>query len=212
MPKPIGILGGSFDPVHFGHLRLAMECIEAIGLEKVIFVPLNIPAHRDPLIASAQQRKAMLSLATSTNSRFEISNVELERDETSYMVDTLQILRKLHPNDSLCLIMGMDAFSHFDGWRQWQDIPEMTNIIITNRPDSHHETTNDQLNELLKTRLTNDNAQLANTPAGKIRMIDIPLLDISSSRIRHLLAQGTPVDYLLPDAVIHYITTHKIYG
>ena len=144
MSKPIGILGGSFDPVHFGHLRLAMECIEAIGLEKVIFVPLNIPAHRDPLIASAQQRKAMLSLATSTNSRFEISDIELERDETSYMVDTLQILRKLHPNDSLCLIMGMDAFSHFDGWRQWQDIPEMTNIIITNRPDSHHETTNDQ--------------------------------------------------------------------
>jgi nicotinate-nucleotide adenylyltransferase len=212
MPKPIGILGGSFDPVHFGHLRLAMECIEAIGLEKVIFVPLNIPAHRDPLIASAQQRKAMLSLATSTNSRFEISNVELERDETSYMVDTLQLLRQLHPNESLCLIMGMDAFIHFDDWRQWQRIPEMANLIITNRPDSHHEITNAQLNQLLKTRLTNDNAQLANTPAGKIRMIDIPLLDISSSRIRHLLAQGTPVDYLLPDAVIHYITTHKIYG
>ncbi len=212
MPKPIGILGGSFDPVHFGHLRLAMECIEAIGLEKVIFVPLNIPAHRGPLIASAQQRKAMLSLATSANSRFEISDVELERDETSYMVDTLQLLRQLHPNESLCLIMGMDAFIHFDDWRQWQRIPEMANLIITNRPDSHHEITNAQLNELLKTRLTNDNAQLASTPAGKIRMIDIPLLDISSSRIRHLLAQGTPVDYLLPDAVIHYITTHKIYG
>lgn len=212
MTGPIGILGGSFDPVHFGHLRLAMECIEAAGLEKVLFVPLNIPTHREPLIATAEQRKEMLSLAVKNNHQFEISDIELKRKEVSYTIDTLQVLREAYPNDSLCLIMGMDAFAHFDGWRQWQHIPELANMIITNRPDSSHNVSNEKLNDLLRSRFTDDNTELANTPAGKIRTIDIPMLDISSTRIRQRIVQGKSIDYLLPDSVINYITIHKIYG
>ncbi|NNE38148.1 MAG: nicotinate-nucleotide adenylyltransferase [Gammaproteobacteria bacterium] len=212
MTNPIGILGGSFDPVHYGHLRLAMECIESVGLEKVMFVPLNIPAHREPLVATAEQRKHMLSLAISNNGRFETSDIELERNEVSYMVDTLQILRNHFPENPLCLIMGMDAFVHFDSWRQWQRIPELAHIVITNRPDSDHDISDGPLKELLQSRQTHDNAELATAPAGRIRSIDIPMLDISSSRIRNKILQKKPINYLLPDEVINYITTNKIYG
>jgi nicotinate-nucleotide adenylyltransferase len=211
MTKPIGILGGSFDPVHFGHLRLAMECIETAGLERVLFVPLNIPSHRHPLVANATERRKMLSLALVNKPYFDISDVELDRHEVSYTLDTLETLRDEYGTTPLCLIMGMDAFIGFDTWKAWEQIPDYAHIIITNRPNASNQIDNMNLDALLAERLTDENCDLRDSPAGKIRIIEVPLLDISSTRIRSMICEGRPVDYLLPERVIDYITRNRIY-
>ena len=120
MTKPIGILGGSFDPIHFGHLRLAKECIDRADLDKVLFIPVNSPVHRNPLVANPDQRFEMLSLAIDNSSQFEISDSEIKRGDISYTIDTLRNLRKSYIDSPLCLIMGMDAFLAFDSWKDWE--------------------------------------------------------------------------------------------
>lgn len=212
MTKPIGILGGSFDPIHFGHLRLAKECIDLAGLDKVLFVPVNSPVHRSPLVANPDQRFEMLSLAIDNSSKFEISDCEIKRGSVSYTIDTLRALRKSYIDSPLCLIMGMDAFLAFDSWKDWEEIPEYAHLIITNRPNFNSKIDKPILEKLLNSRLSKDKGELATQTCGKIMMIEIPTLDISSSRIRELLRQGRYVDYLLPDPVIAYITTNKIYA
>lgn len=212
MTKPIGILGGSFDPVHFGHLRLAKECIDQTGLDKVLFVPVNSPVHRNPLVANPAQRFEMLSLAINNSKQFEVSDYEIKRGNVSYTIDTLRTLRKSYKNFPLCLIMGIDAFLAFDSWKEWDQIPEHSHIIITNRPGIHPEISNPILEEMLNSRLTKDKDDLTRQPLGKIMRIEIPNLEISSSRIRERLTLGRDIDYLLPDSVIDYIRTNKIYA
>lgn len=212
MTKPIGILGGSFDPVHFGHLRLAKECIDQTGLDKVLFIPVNNPAHRTPLVANPVQRIEMLSLAINNSKQFEVSDNEIKRGNVSYTIDTLRTLRKCYEDFPLCLIMGMDAFHAFHSWKEWDQIPEYAHIIITNRPGIHPNISSPILENILNSRLTKDKDDLARQPCGKIMIIEIPNLEISSSKIRELLILGRHIDYLLPDSVIDYITTNKIYA
>lgn len=211
MPDPIGILGGSFDPVHCGHLRLAMEAMDMAGLEKILFIPLHQPSHRSPLYATPAQRQAMLALATGDRPGFEVSDIEIRRGGTTYSVDTLRQLQQLYPGRPLCLILGMDAFSRLNHWHEWQAISQLSHILIADRPLTDPTRLEPEVATLLAQAETLDNKDLHSTSAGKIMKIHVPQLDISSSRIRHLLRNGRHPDFLLPGNVLDYINSEQIY-
>jgi len=120
--QPIGILGGTFDPVHNGHIQLAQAILKKLPLEKILFIPCYQPVHRGKPIATPQQRLNMLRLVTDTEPKFAISEAEINRQGPSYMIDTLAELKKLYPYNPLCLTLGMDAFAKLDTWHQWQQL------------------------------------------------------------------------------------------
>ncbi|MGK0297650.1 MAG: nicotinate-nucleotide adenylyltransferase [Gammaproteobacteria bacterium] len=211
MSKPIGILGGSFDPVHYGHLRLALECKQSLELEKVIFVPLNLPSHRAPLQASANQRYQMLQLATKGIKGLEVTDIEIKRNNTSYTIDTLKELRETYCERSICLIIGMDAFQEFDTWKEWQKIAGFAHIIITNRPNTQQVIKKERLKTFYESRKISLKENIHNSLHGKILKQDVPALDISSSQIRELMQSNNSIKFLLPDNVLEFITNEKIY-
>jgi nicotinate-nucleotide adenylyltransferase len=209
--KPVGILGGSFDPVHFGHLRLALECLQQADLGKVIFIPLNSPPHRRPLQASTEQRLHMLELAILGAANFEVSDMEIQRKGITYTIDTLKQLRGSMDRQSLCLILGMDAFQEFDNWKGWQTIPDYAHLIIVDRPDAAEEIRKETIKAFLESRLAFKKEELHNSPSGKVFRLNVPLLDISSSRIRDQLHAEASAMYLLPDKVLEFINKERIY-
>jgi nicotinate-nucleotide adenylyltransferase len=211
MSKPVGILGGSFDPVHYGHLRLALECKQRLDLEKVIFVPLNLPSHRAPLQASANQRYQMLQLATKDVKGLEVTDIEIKRNNTSYTIDTLKELRETYCGQSICLIIGMDAFQEFDTWKEWQKIAGFAHIIITNRPNTQQVIKKERLKTFYESRKISLKENIHNSLHGKILKQDVPALDISSSQIRELMQSNNSIKFLLPDNVLEFITNEKIY-
>jgi nicotinate-nucleotide adenylyltransferase len=211
MSLPVGILGGTFDPVHHGHLRLALECIQAAGLAEVNLVPLHAPAHRGPVTASATQRLDMLRLATANMAQLHVDDMEIRRGGTSWSIDTVSEYRRKLGNRPICLIMGMDAFQGLHGWKQWDLIPGLVHIIVAARPDTEPVFENKQIADLYTASHTDNVADIHSTPAGRILKINIPLLSISSTRIRSLLAAGQGADFLLPQTVLSYIYKEKIY-
>jgi len=211
MDLPVGILGGTFDPVHHGHLRLALECIEAAGLAEVNLVPLHAPAHRGPVMASAAQRLEMLRLATANMGQLIVDDIEIRRCGTSWTIDTVSAYRRKLGDRPICLIMGMDAFQGLHGWKQWDLIPALVHIIVAARPETEPVFEHKQIADLYTARHTNSVADIHATPAGRILKIDIPLLAISSTRIRSLLAAGQNPEFLLPQTVLSYIHKEKIY-
>ncbi len=206
-----GILGGSFDPVHFGHLRLALECIDATGLERVFLIPLYTPTHREDLIATADQRFHMLKLATAGCPQLEVSDIELRRKQPSYTVDTMRELHRQNPHQTLCLIMGMDAFRYFDSWKEWEQLIDLCHIIVAERPGVKTVFQNPILTELFESRSASQFDELKSRNTGMIFKIEIPMLDISSSRIRKLLSLHQHIDYLVPKQVKNFILDEKIY-
>lgn len=194
----IGILGGTFDPVHFGHLRPALEVMQAVGLEQVRFVPNRIPPHRETPWLDVDNRLELLRIAIDDQPGFLLDERELNREGHSYMVDTLQTLRADFPSHGLCLILGMDAFLGLKQWHQWQRIPGLCHLVVTTRPG--FEINPDYIDSLPATRAASATG-LTQQAAGKILLQSVTQLDISASRIRSMLAQGQSVRYLLPDEV-----------
>lgn len=211
MTKPLGILGGTFDPVHHGHLRLALECMEAIDLAGVSFVPLHTPPHRGNVQASTGQRLQMLQLATENVAGLDVSDLEIRRGGTSYTIDTVRELRDKYGSRPLCLIMGMDALQGINTWKNWDLLPDHVHIIVTDRPGTETEITNAEVAAFYAARHTTQINDIHTLTAGKIYKTDIPLLAISATRIRSLFADGKHPDFLLPDAVISHIKAEKIY-
>lgn len=207
----IGILGGSFDPVHFGHLRLALESIDAAGLERVILIPLYTPTHRERLVASAEQRYHMLKLATANTPQLEVSDIEIKRDQPSYTIDTITALRKQDSQQPICLIMGMDAFQGLDTWKNWKELLDLCHIIVAERPGTDSIIQKPELADILKTRKVTQPEEIQSCASGKIMKINVPVLDISSSRIRKLLSLTRNIDFLVPEHVKEYILEEKIY-
>lgn len=207
----IGILGGTFDPVHFGHLRLALEVRQQLGLEQVRLIPLYQPPHRAAPVASAEQRLAMLQLAVRKTDGLVIDDCELARAGTSYTIDTVRMLRESSPQQSLCLIIGMDQFQKFDSWREWSSLPDYVHIILVDRPGMDNSIEHPALARFYRSRLTDDTSIITDKPAGAMLKVSVPLLDISSSRIRELLHAGDSTKFLLPDAVINYIEENDLY-
>jgi nicotinate-nucleotide adenylyltransferase len=194
----IGVLGGTFDPVHFGHLRPALEVMQALGLEQVRFVPNRIPPHRETPWLDVGKRLELLKTAIDDQPGFYLDQREIHREGHSYMVDTLESLRTEFPSQGLCLIVGMDAFLGLKQWHQWQRIPELCHLVVTTRPGS--EIDPDFIGSLPATLATSVSA-LTKQAAGKILLQSVTQLDISASRIRMMLAEGQSVRYLLPDEV-----------
>lgn len=211
--KPIGILGGTFDPIHYGHLRLAKEMLELAQLEQVRFIPAGNPPHRDAPGVSAQHRSAMVRLAIADQPAFLLDEREVAKQGKCYTVDTLRELRSELGNEQpLCLLMGGDAFLQLYTWHQWEDILDLAHIVVGYRPGFSLEEreTAPKLYEHYRRRLCSIE-HLAKQPAGGIAELAIPKLEISASLIRARVAENRSIRYLLPEAVANYIYTHHLY-
>ncbi len=211
----IGVFGGTFDPVHFGHLRCALELLESLALVEMRLIPCRQPPHRPQPQATAEQRLAMLELATSGQPGFVVDRRELDRPGPSYMVDTLTSLREEFPRSPLCLIIGTDALLAFDRWHRWQEIGELAHLVVIYRPGWRGQEdlgrAGRELQQWLSGRLVTDLAVLRSAPAGKVLFQSVTQLAISATDIRMRTKSGRSVRYLLPEAVREYIESSQIY-
>lgn len=209
-PRRIGVLGGTFDPVHIGHLRGAVEVAETLGLDEVRLVPNFRPPHREMPNSSAQDRLAMVRLAARELPLLTVDSRELERDKPSYTLDTLESLREeLEADDQLFLIMGWDAFCGLPSWHRWDELLDHCHILVMQRPDADSEAP-EALRDLLAARNVNDPLALAGS-SGQIAFVWQAPLGVSATRIRQFLASGRSVRFLVPDAVLAYINAHGLY-
>lgn len=209
----IGVYGGTFDPVHYGHLRPALEVYEAFALSEVRFIPCGHPPHRDAPQASAKQRQAMLDAAMAGLPGFYVDDREIRRGGTSYMYDTLRSLQDDVPGSALCLILGMDAFAAFHTWHRWQEIPQLCNLLVMHRPafDPGQVIVHADLQEWVAEAQVQDRAQFRNSRAAKLMFYPVTQLDISSTAIRQAINERRNVRFLLPDSVISLIDHEGIY-
>ena len=209
----IGLTGGTFDPIHFGHLRMAQELAESLQLSAVRFLPAAHPPHKPPPIVSAEHRSAMVRLGIAGNAIFSCDERELHRVGASYTIDTLLSLRnELGADISLVLLMGSDAFTKFDTWHHWQEIIQLCHISLVQRPEEgKQEPLSEALHNFLQSHYTEDTDDLHRMPSGFVTMQKVTALDISSTVIRRQLKQQHSVRYLLPDSVIEYIRTYQLY-
>ena len=203
----IGVFGGTFDPIHYGHLRSALEVKEVFGLSKLLLIPSAQPPHRSQPVASAIERLQMLDLATSNQAELSIDSRELERNSPSYMVDTLSSLRQDYPQETLLLLLGSDAFKQLMSWHQWQRIFDFSHVVVMTRPGVVLDTLHDFFKERRCQRIT----ELASTRAGKLYFQQVTPLDISATAIRQMIANHQNPGYLLPDTVLAYIRQHQLY-
>lgn len=211
---PIGILGGTFDPIHFGHLRMAQEMAESLGLGEVRFIPAARPPHRSEPHGDARHRVEMVRLAIAGNPLFALDTREFDRTGPSYMVDTLRSLRaELGSERPLALLLGTDAFLGITTWHRWQELFELAHIAVAHRPgfvlDAQSPLMSPELGREWQQRYRATNPEGA---AGNILLREITALDISASNIRESLTHDRSPRYLLPEAVCNYIHTHHIYG
>ncbi len=210
----IGILGGTFDPVHYGHLRTALDVAEALSLSQVRFLPLGQAVHRQQPQATAEQRLAMLRLAIARQPRFVLDETEVRRDGPSYMVDTLRELRvHLGDDQPLCLLLGQDAFSGFMLWREPEAVAELCHLVVMMRPGSKGSDSIDRSGDQssLTPLILKDATDLMTKPGGGVWFQSVTQLAISSTDIRRRTAVGLGLDYLLPTAVADYIRENRLY-
>ena len=200
MNKAIGIFGGTFDPVHYGHLRTASELTAILGLEKLRFVPCAIPALKSAAHASPDLRVRMLNAAIQGYPAYSVDERELHRQGVSYTVETLLEMRQELPETPFCLILGMDAWLSFPQWHRWQDILQLTHVVVAHRPGSNLPEPG-QLADVMRQRQTTETADLHQALAGRVFVHEVTQLEISSSAIRKLVADGLGVDFLLPPEV-----------
>lgn len=204
----IGVYGGTFDPVHFGHLRTALEVLEIFALDELRLIPCSQPPHRGHPEVTAAFRLQMLQLAAAEQPGFVVDDRELRRDGPSYMVDTLASLRsETDAATPLLLFIGADAFAGLERWHQWQRLFDYAHIVVMTRPASPAPI----LSPFLELRHTNNKQHLKNQPAGCILLQNVTQLEISATQIRRLLAEHRDPRFLLPDAVLAFIRHHRLY-
>jgi nicotinate-nucleotide adenylyltransferase len=212
---PIAVLGGTFDPIHYAHLRLAEELAEALRLGEVRFIPACVPPHRGPPRASAEHRRRMVELAIAGNPRFRLDDRELRRTGASYSYDTLIEMRSEVGDRPLCLLMGADAFVAFTTWHRWEEIFDLAHIVVARRPGYPLEQLAASLPGPLKSQYLHrhipDVGAARLEPAGRVFTHELTALDVSATALRELIARGASLRYLLPDCVIAYIEKHCLY-
>lgn len=206
--RPIGLLGGTFDPVHNGHLRVAIEALEALDLATVHLLPLYQPGHRPAPTATAADRVAMLEAAVRPPLR--VDSIEIERGGTSYTVDTLETLRTRFPHRPLCLLLGLDSFLTLPSWHRPQALLELAHVIVATRPDITSAAA-PGLDELIANAQSERVADFHEHNAGRLYFLDIPLLPIASSELRARCRAGRSIRHLVPDAVDDYIGRQGLY-
>lgn len=198
--QPIGLFGGTFDPIHYGHLRTAFELWQALGLAEVRFMPTGSPPHRDQTHATAEHRVAMVRAAVAGISAFIVDDREVRRTGVSYSVDTLFELRAEYPERSLCLLLGMDAFLGLPHWHRWRELLALAHIVVAHRPGWKAPTMG-PLGEVMVDRGTGAIRDLHDSPAGRVYVRAVTQLEISSTELRQLIVSGQDPRYLVPDDV-----------
>lgn len=189
-PRRIGVMGGTFDPIHHGHLVAASEVADSFDLDEVIFVPTGQPWQKSG-VSDAEHRYLMTVVATASNPRFTVSRVDIDRAGPTYTVDTLRDLRAQYPNDELFFITGADAIGQIMSWKDVDKVWDLAHFIGVSRPG----------HELSLSGLSENNVSL----------LEVPALAISSTDCRRRVARGFPVWYLVPDGVVQYIAKHRLY-
>jgi len=207
--QPIGILGGTFNPIHNGHLRVALELYERLNLKEVRLIPSANPPHREPSV-KAELRLKMVQVAIENVSGLCVDDRELRHAKPSYTIETLESLRFDYPNESLCLILGTDAFLKLDTWHRWKDLLKFAHLLIIQREGYIFLEDHKMTNFLAKHQVT-DFKDLIKKNTGLIFIQDIPKLDISATYIRDLLAQGKKPHYLIPASVLGIIDIYHLY-
>ena len=201
----IGILGGTFDPIHDAHLAIVEAAAATLGLSEVRFMLSARPPHRSPPVAPVEHRWAMLQLAIAQTKQYIADDREIQRAGASYTIDSLRELRVAFPESTLCLLLGQDAFTSLPSWHQWQEIPELAHLIVMPRPGWQ----DSRLPEWARDRLVEAAKQLSTSPAGKILFCQAPLLETSSTTVREQLR--TSKKPAVPAAVADYIQHHCLY-
>jgi len=209
---PLGLFGGTFDPIHNGHLRLAEEAREALALAGVCFIPAGNPPHRNAPRTPAGHRLEMVRRAIAGNPAFSCDDGEVRGTGRSYTVLTLERLRAAHGDRPLVLLLGADAFAGLATWHRWREITGLAHVAVATRAGHASDALPTALREALGDRIGDDPAALRAAPAGAIVRFDMTPLAISATEIRAMLGNGRSPRYLLPDSVVDYIAAHSLYG
>ena len=209
--KIIGIFGGTFDPIHHGHLRLAIELYERLNLAQVRLIPSACPPHKQQPTVTSEQRLQMVQVAINGIQGLTVDDRELQRKGISYTINTLNGLRTDYPTNPLGLILGMDAFLSLPSWHKWEHIIDLTHLIVVSRETFNLPESN-IMHSFLHKHQANNIQDLTTQIAGKIWLQDIPTLNISATQIRAIIATGKNPNYLLPTAVLDIINTRKLYS
>ncbi|MEQ4510737.1 MAG: nicotinate-nucleotide adenylyltransferase [Dickeya sp.] len=212
IPTLTAYFGGTFDPIHYGHLRPVTALAQEIGLQRIILLPNNVPPHREQPEASASQRKTMAELAVQGNPLFWVDSRELQRATPSYTIDTLEALRaEKGTSTPLAFIIGQDSLLTLHHWHRWQEILDYCHLLVCARPGYRQQLDTDELEAWLTRHQTQDAAQLHRQCHGLIYLAHTPLLSISATEIRQRRQNGLDCHDLLPESVLKYIDTHGLY-
>lgn len=209
---PFVFMGGTFDPIHHGHLRTALELQQWIGCPSVCLIPSGQPVHRGATVVSAQQRLAMVELAVADEPALQVDAREVNTAEPSFSIHTLRSLRaELGDARPLCMVMGMDAYLGLAKWREWDTFLALCHIIVVARP-GYSQSLPAELVAFTRKHQSEHLDELLNAAAGQVLVHELTPLGISATQIRTLIAAGQSPRYLLPDPVWHYIQQHQLYG
>ncbi|MFZ5816378.1 MAG: nicotinate-nucleotide adenylyltransferase [Bacillota bacterium] len=196
----IGVLGGTFDPIHLGHLALAEGAMHLAGLDQVLFLPNRQPPHKAGRpVSDAAHRAAMVQLAIASNPRFAYSDLELSREGPSYTIDTVRALQALHPDWRLAFLVGMDSLLEITTWREYTTLLSLVDLLVVNRPGFPTAEGEAML------------AALGPELSRRIRLLQIPGVAVAARDLRRLAAEGYPLRYLVPEPVERYIAAHRLY-
>lgn len=209
--RPAGIFGGTFDPIHYGHLRTAFEMLQALRFDEIRFMPCGDPPHRGVTFADAAHRLEMVQVAVEGQPGFVVDDRELYREGPSYTIDTLEALRQEQPGRSLGLIVGMDAFLGLPGWHRWREILDFAHIVVAHRPGWRAPDIG-PLGEMLNEHGTLRVDDLHENSHGSVHIHAVTQLEISSTEIRELVEAGRDPRFLMPDAVRDVIAATSCYG
>lgn len=210
-PKTIALLGGTFDPIHLGHIIPAQETALWLGAEQLHLIPAHIPPHKTGTHASAKQRAEMVALACEPDKGVLLDSRELDRDSPSYTIDTLREITKAQPKATLYFIMGMDSLLTFTKWRHWQEILTLCNLVVNIRPGYQHHELESTLEPALAKRLIYRLTKLQREKVGQILLHESTPLDISSTKVRENIKNSISYSEYLPKPVYHYIKQNKLY-
>lgn len=206
----LGILGGTFDPIHYGHLRIALDVMQSLGLKEVRFIPLNEPSHREQPLSTPQQRLAMVEAAIEGQPGFRVDTRELKREGPSYTVDTLRSLREEVGDTPICLLLGTDAFLGLPDWHKPEEILALAHVVVMQRP-GETEPHSARLDKLMEGRHTDSPADLESTPGSRVLFQTVTQLEISATAIRQMIQKGDSPRFLLPDTVLDIIQDQGLY-